>query len=175
MWENFMVSIKSVRSGRLWLFLTSAMSSNDLITFSLNTTAIISFGTPIIAALGTAPFLGVYFGTALLGAFTHLSYYAFPVQSQTPTPNQLWYSDHASYHTSTAAASGLAAFYATAWWNRPTLIANTFKAPPAVLFLGFSLLQIYHADNTRQPWSGNIGAIVSGLVLGFLFRGRVRI
>lgn len=170
-----MVSIKSFRSGRLWVFLTSSVSSNDLITFSLNTTALISFGTPILAAIGTAPFLALYFGTACAGAFSHLSYFAFPVQSQTPTPNQLWYSDHASYHSSTAAASGLAGFYASAWWNRPTLVANTIRVPPALLVLLFSLLQVYHADNTRQPWTGNIGAIASGLLIGFLCRGRVKI
>jgi len=170
-----MVSIKSVRSGRLWLFITSAISSNDLITFSLNTMALISFGMPILAAIGSVPFFATYFGTAFIGAFAHLSYFAFPVQAQTPTPNQLWYSDHASYHSSTAAAAGLSGFYAGAWWRQPTLVANTFRVPPAVLVLAFSLLQIYHADNTRQPWSGNLGALATGLALGFLFRGRVKI
>jgi membrane associated rhomboid family serine protease len=175
MWENFMVSIKSVRTGRLWVFFTSAWSSNDLITLMLNSTALLSFGTPILAALGTLPFLAFYFGASAVGACIHLESFAFPTQTQTPTANQLWYSDHASFHSSTAAASALAGYYAGAWGSRPLLVANTFNVPGFVLAGAFVLAQTFHADNTRQPWQGNLGGLAVGVALGFVFRRRIRI
>ena len=175
MWENFMVSIKSVRVGRLWVFFFSSVSSNDLITFGLNTTSLLSFGIPILAAIGTVPFLSLYLGSSLFGALTHMTSFAFPTESQTPTANQLWYSDHASFHSSTAAASALAGFYAGAWATKPVPVAKVLNVPSAIVAASFALLQIYHADNTRQPWQGNISGFMLGVAVGFLFRNRVRL
>lgn len=175
MWQNFMVSIKTVRNGRLWVFATSPISSNDLVTLSLNSTALLTFGTPILAALGLAPFMGVYFGSAIVSSLAHMEYFAFPTQSQVPTPNQLWYSDHASFHASAGAASGLAGFYGAAWFKQPVNIANIFRLPSWSIVAAFTLFQVYHADNTRQAWQGNLGGLAVGAALGLIFRGRVRV
>lgn len=170
-----MISIKTVRCGRLWVFLTSPVSSNDLITLSLNTTALLSFGVPVLAAIGAMPFLGFYFGSAFLGSLVHMEYFAFPIQTQTPTQNQLWYSDHASYHASTAAASALAGFYAGAWSNKPVYLFNSIRTPSIILSAAFFAFQLAHAENTRQPWQGSLSTLALGLAFGFLSRGRVRI
>lgn len=170
-----MVSIKTIRAGRLWVFGTSPFSSNDLFTLSLNATSLLTFGTPVLAALGAAPFLGLYFGTAFLTSLFHMEYFAFPTQSQTPTPNQLWYSDHASFHASTGAASALAGFYGGAWFKQPISVAGTFRVPSWAAVAAFSILQLYHADNTRQAWQGNIAGLVAGAAIGFVFRGRIRV
>lgn len=176
MWENMMVSIKTIRTGRLWVFGSSAISSNDLFTLALNATSIVTFGTPILAVLGSpASFLALYFGSAFLTSLMHMEYYAFPTQSQTPTPNQLWYSDHASFHASTGAASTLAGFYAGAWSKRFVTVAGNLRLPTWPVVIAFSALQLYHADNSRQAWQGNIGGLIAGVALGFFFRGRIHI
>lgn len=175
MWEQFMISMKSVRMGRLWVFLTSAFSSPNAISFGLNSISIVSFGAPILAALGTGPFLALYFGSSIFGSLVHLESFAYPTQQGESTPNQLWYADHASMHSASAAATALAGFYGAAWATRPVVLAS-FVAPPSwVLAAGFCLAQFLHAENTRQPWYGNLGALAVGLAFGFLSRGRARI
>lgn len=170
-----MISIKSTRSGRFWTFLYSPFSSNDLLTFSLNTTSIITFGTPILAAIGTGPFFALFFGSALATSIAHMEYYAFPTQTQVPTPNQLWYSDHASFHASTGVSSAFAGFYGAAWFKQPTSVFGAFRAPAWALPIAFTLLQIAHADNTNQAWQGNIAGLALGAAIGVFFRGRIRI
>jgi membrane associated rhomboid family serine protease len=151
---------------------TSPVSSSNLISLSTNATAILAFGTPALAAVGSLPFLALYFGSAFVGSATHMESFAFPTQTQTPTANQLWYSDHASYHSSSAAAAGLVGFQLGSWPSRqlpigPLVVRAWIPATALLLF------QIFHADNTRQPWYGDMGGLLFGIAFGFLSRGRV--
>lgn len=69
---NFMVSVDSVASGRIWTLLTSAVSHVDAGHLLFNMIALYVFGRPVAEALGTRALLHLYVAGGLVASVGHV-------------------------------------------------------------------------------------------------------
>lgn len=69
---NFMVSVESVMSGRVWTLLTSAISHIDAGHLLFNMLALYVFGRPVAEALGTRALLHLYVAGGLVASLGHV-------------------------------------------------------------------------------------------------------
>lgn len=75
--DNFMVSVETIKSGRIWTLLTAAVSHKDTLHLGINMLVLHSIGQGVIEAVGASRFLLLYGAAGLTASVATLCYQAF--------------------------------------------------------------------------------------------------
>jgi len=161
---NFLVSLDSVLSLRVWTLLTSAVSHIDTTHLLFNMIGLYVFGRDIERLLGGQAIWHLYIAGGLMGSVGHVLYSAL---SGSPNPAL----------GASAAVMALAVIYGGLFPKR-TLLINFFIPVPArlavVLFIGLDLLGTFGLGGAGVANAAHLGGAAYGLGY-YLLRIRPRL
>lgn len=153
--ENFLVSVESVTSGRLWTLLTTIFSHQDSSHLLFNLFGLWVFGTPVERVIGPVRFALLYLLAGLAGSF---GYVGWAMATGSP----------AGALGASGAVMGIAALYGM-WFPNRTLMINFLIPMPAWMavffFIALDLAGAFDGGGTVAN-AAHLGGAFFGLALG---------
>eukprot|EP00029_Vermamoeba_vermiformis_P014743 TRINITY_DN9857_c0_g1_i1.p1 TRINITY_DN9857_c0_g1~~TRINITY_DN9857_c0_g1_i1.p1 ORF type:complete len:289 (+),score=41.37 TRINITY_DN9857_c0_g1_i1:56-922(+) len=172
--NNFTVSIKGLKEGRVWTLFTSAFSQSQPMHLGVNMLALYFLGSEVLRFLGPGRFLGLY---ALSGFFSSIGHLLWTsnIRNHSPTPMQRNMAERASAHGASGAIMATAVLFGCIWPRR-TIMLNFFIPVPAwLLASGYVAYDIFGAlshNNHGVSNAGHLGGAAYGLAYYFYLRQR---
>ncbi|ORY92361.1 hypothetical protein BCR43DRAFT_518334 [Syncephalastrum racemosum] len=165
--DNFMVSVETIKSGRIWNLLTAAVSHKDTLHLGINMLVLHSIGQGVIEAVGASRFLLLYGAAGITASVATLCYQAFirpAIAGNIREPRS------ASLGAS-GALMGITTFYAFAFPSARFLVFFVVPLPALAVVGGFAAYDLYKAATLRTgivDSAAHIGGAAYGAAYWFL-------
>ncbi|KAI0049583.1 rhomboid-domain-containing protein [Auriscalpium vulgare] len=163
MHNNFTVSWRNIKQGRLWTILTSCFSHKDVEHILMNGLTFFFMAPSVLSILGNARFLALYFGGGIIASLTSLA----------------WHRSGPDYssHGASGAIYAVISFFACVAPNTKFLIFFVIPCPAWAFVGGVFLLDSYSAIANKRmttDTAGHVGGLLAGIAY-YVFRTRFRI
>ncbi|KIP12854.1 hypothetical protein PHLGIDRAFT_97577 [Phlebiopsis gigantea 11061_1 CR5-6] len=162
--ENFTVSMRNIRSGRIWTLVTSAFSHAGIGHILVNAFTYYFMAPPVLALLGNSGFLALYLGGGMVSSLTSLWWNSYK-------GNQFY-----SSHGASGAVYSVITFFACVAPNTQFAIFGIIPCPAWLFVSGIFVWDAYESmrdSRTQVDNAGHVGGIIGGI--GYYLRKRFRI
>jgi len=177
--ENFTVSLKNLREGRIWTLATSTISQQNFSHLLLNMIGLYFFGGAVLNTIGGANFLLGYFGGGIAGSGAHIVYerYIAPIliaPSQPTSKRRLPYHIDKPALGASGAVNSLGVVFACAQPYSTVLIMGIVPAPVWLVVSGYFVYDLYGSVNRSRDGVSHAGHIGGALFGAAFFIARKR-